>query len=296
MSTNMNKLETYKKQIQADFPELTIQDLEFIGSGWDHDAVQVNDRLIFRLPKDSGDLELESVHLHYEVKALNYLRGRLPIEIPQPTHVSPSRSYFGYPKLYGVMIAEDQATPIELNRPALLQDWVKVSSQIHSAMPVETARLLGVPEDRPDFSLAQRFCSLPAVDKAVREYTAKVLADTELFIQKGQSLVFAHNDLRFQNMLLYPEATRIQGLIDWSDMSIAPIEKEFSSSSWSSEELVRAIALYPKSIIKVIDLDQVLRWRWLEDVSDFIELTDANNVDAIEILERLCRNVNINLS
>lgn len=287
MSTDKNRLEAYKKQIQTDFPELVIKNFALIGSGWDHDAVLVNDQLIFRLPKDSDDLEAQSPHVLYEVKVLDYLRDRLPIEIPHPTHVSPSSSYFGYPKLEGLMISEDQATPTKLNRPALLRDWVSISFQIHSAMSVETARLLGVPVYQPDFSLAQRFCSKSTVNKALREHTLKVLAGIELFMKHGQTFVFAHNDFRFQNMLLDPEAAKTKGLIDWSDMGIAPIEKEFSSSSWSYEELVDAIALYPKNTIKTIDINQVLRWRWIEDVSDFIELVDAGSDDAGKILERL---------
>lgn len=282
----------YLKRLAADFPDLKIKSLSVIGSGWDHDAIEVNKQLIFRLPRGVHDISKFATSVGYETEILRRLQGKLPISIPFPTHVAPSNAYFGYPKLSGLLLKDAVDTLSEQYWPALKEDWVSIASSIHTVISVEEARSLNIPDfEGPDTSGVEPIYNLLGVDEDVLAFATKIIDEVKSIDMSKQHYVFIHNDLQFQNLLLDPTTMRICGVIDWTDMCVAPIAREFATGEWMQDDLLEHIAkLYENKTGVMIDVQQVRLWRSLEELSDYVEQVRGNEVkEAAETLERIKR-------
>ncbi len=75
------KIEEYALKLRSDFPELRITSIKLLGIGWHHVALEVDDSIIFRLPREIHVKDLSST-VHYETEILRQLQGKLPVAIP----------------------------------------------------------------------------------------------------------------------------------------------------------------------------------------------------------------------
>lgn len=284
-----HKIDSFRQRLQFDFPSLEISSIKIMGSGWDHDAVEVNGDIVFRIPKDYFDASQPSPAVLYETKLLKLLHSKLPIAIPYPQYISPHKSYFGYTKLAGTLLGDDVDSFTEQDLERLQEDWASVAAAIHAGININQARKFELPNfEGWDTSVAERIFSLSDVNKLTLEWASKIINKVHSLNSESQYNVVAHNDLRFQNILVDPNSKNISGVIDWSDICIAPVAREFAASDWENEALNQVIRLYESATGVVVNVEQVGMWRHLEDISDFVELTESGEVsEASRILERL---------
>jgi aminoglycoside 2''-phosphotransferase len=78
MTSQTNFLGQARKDLQANFPQLVIKNINFAGEGMDSQALLVNDDLIFRFPKREEVVG----QLKAEIRLLPKLRPLVPFEIP----------------------------------------------------------------------------------------------------------------------------------------------------------------------------------------------------------------------
>lgn len=143
---------------------------------------------------------------------------------------------------------------------------------------------------RGDTSVAERIFKLPNVDKQALVWAHKVIDKVHSYSAESQYDVVAHNDLRFQNILVDPNSKSISGVIDWSDICIAPIAREFAASDWENEALSRIIRLYEAKTGVVVDRAQIEMWRHLEVINDYVEYIEDGKIhEASEVLTRIKR-------
>src|SRR5487761_1225234 len=214
MSKSSSHPNKYFQQLRTDFPELDIQKVEVSGQGWHHVALNVNDSIIFRVPRGVHE---QSASVGYETAVLKHFQGLLPVEIPNPTFIAPEQAYFGYPKLQGEPLINYYSAFSEQDKARLREDWVNIASVIHRRLSIDEARRLNVPEFEVSISDAEGIFSLDAVDKDVLDFakqTVEIISDIDL---SSQNMSFIHNDIQFHNLLIDPAAKRITGLIDWTD-------------------------------------------------------------------------------
>ena len=94
--------------------------------------------------------------------------------------------------------------------------------------------------------------------------------------------------MRFQNILVDPKSKDISGIIDWSDIRVAPIAREFAASDWEGEALGRVVRLYENEMGVAVDMMQIKMWRHLEDISDYVEYVEEGKTDeAFKVLARI---------
>lgn len=288
--TNLHsKIHSHQQRLEADFPSLQISSVEILGSGWDHDAVEVNGDIVFRIPKGDFDFTQASPVVAYETEILKLLHGKLPITIPFPEYIAPHKSYFGYTKLPGVILKDALSSFGEQDLMNLQEEWVMVVAAIHAAININEARKLGVPDfEGQDTSMAEQIFDLPDIDKPVLEWADKIINKVHSLNMENQNHVVAHNDLRFQNILVDPKSRNISGIIDWSDICVAPIAREFAASDWEGEAVSRVVRLYENEMGVAIDMMQIRMWRHLEDISDYVEyIEEGKTHEALEILARI---------
>ncbi len=228
------KLEKYRRAIGQNFPQLTIEKIEYLSEGWDSLACRVNDRLIFRFPKRA---EVEA-SLRREIKLLPELGPTLPLAIPQFKYVAETGNagfpypFVGYEALPGGMQGDwpEEVQAAEWWRPGF-GDFL---TALH-AFPVARARTLGVQDYAPvgvEDASGEWRDRLEAFYGLVREAVYPLLPverqdlladyfenflDDERFFQWEPVLV--HGDLWDDHVLLDPATSQL-GVIDFGDVAI----------------------------------------------------------------------------
>lgn len=283
MSKQQTPPTSYTQQLQSDFPGLVVQSIKEIGQGWDHVALVVNGSLIFRIPRGLYNLYKLSKSVAYETALLRKLRDKLPAEVPDPVYIAPGNAYFGYPMLTGELLADLLPTFNKEDEVKLKQDWVSIAAAIHQTVSIEESRQLGI----PDFSVAEfianaeRLFKLPYVDEKVLAFARTTVAEAKEIDIANEQPALIHHDLRFHNLLAGKTTNRISGVIDWTDVCIAPRAREFSVWVWMHDGLLPQVArLYEEKTGVKVNQGLAITWAHLEGLSEFVEQTESGESEA----------------
>lgn len=270
----------FAQKIKTDFPDLVVNKVEVIATGWDHVAVEVNDSIIFRIPRGEYNIEKLSKSVIYETSVLKLLQGKLPVDIPNPIYIAPNSAYFGYPKLAGVKLMDLNERLNEQDKMHIREDWVNIASAVHCGVSVDIARNLGVPISTGSIGKVMNIFNMNDVSVDVQNFAQKTIdAAVNINVDNLQVSVI-HNDLQFFNLLVDPAAKRISGVIDWTDVCIAPIEKDFSIWEWGHDNQLQQVAeLYENKTGMKIDQEQAKMWRHLEEINDYIEQMESGDTE-----------------
>lgn len=270
----------YRALIQDDFPGLKIDSLKVIGQGWDNVAIEVNGAIIFRIPRGVYGNAKSSPSVPYEMAVLKQLGMNFPVAIPSPLYIAPNNAYYGYPKLAGELVIDVLPTFDAEDNFHLKQDWVRIAHAIHAGISVNQAKELGVPMFDPSYSLsnAKKIYEVTNLDAKTKALVDAVLERATTVDVQNEPLTFIHNDLHFLNMLADPNSKRVTGVIDWSDVRIAPLAREFSIWEWTHDgSLENVAAIYEARTGTKVDVAQARLWKHLEELSDFVEQTNGGD-------------------
>lgn len=285
-----SKVQRFEKKLQQDFPDLLINSVKILGTGWHHDAVEVNDSIIFRIPHHIYGQDVTPETVYFETEILKILKDKVPVSIPDPQFIAPDKSYFGYPKLNGVLLQDFVKTFNDSDRLQLRKDWVAIASAMHQNVSIEAARALKIPDfEQSGPSAVERIFDMQEITPDIKEFARTMLKQRQEYESKLGPYVFIHNDLQFHNILANPETKRITGLIDWTDACVGPISREFSIDEWMQGNLLDEVAkLYEEKTGTRVNVRQSLMWRSLEELGDYVEETEAGEQDeAIKTLGRI---------
>ncbi len=187
--------------------------------------IVVDDEFVFRLARSQRYAERVAV----DVRLLRSLAPLLPLPIPRPRFVSLDPPFFGYRKIRGRSVQEDQlvlseaeslrlgefldvlhrvpikdaaATGIQLETPSSWrQDWARAWDRYRRALPLLPADVQHEAERRWDGFLS---------DDANFEFQPKLI----------------HADLTPRHVLW--EDDRLTGFIDWSDAQVGDVAMDFA--------------------------------------------------------------------
>ena len=281
------KLEEYKQKLMTDFPDLQISSVKFIGSGWHHDAVEVNGSIVFRIPRFDHASDNTDESVGYETAILKLLRGKLKVAIPDPLYVAKDMSYFGYPKLEGELLADKWGTLGKAEKDRIIEQWVDIIIDIHKTIDLKTAQDLYVPLFTDPANLlnetAYKIHEVEGLDPIVYEFANKVLALNDTIGANPTQDTLIHNDLHLFNMLIDSDTHELTGVIDWTDVCIGPLEREFCCWEWEKgDTLAKSVHLYQEKTGKTISLDQARFWKHIETITDIVEAAESNDQKKID--------------
>lgn len=282
-----DRIEEYRQKLIADFPDLDIMSAKIIGSGWHHDAVEVNGTIIFRIPRFDHASDVTDDSVGYETSTLRLLRGKLKIAIPDPLYVAKDNSYFGYPKLSGVLLADRWSGLSESEKDAIIEAWVGIVAEIHDTVPLVKGKELQIPlfadPNEPIDSTAKKIDTVQGLDPIVYDFAKRVLKQSKgIDVQNHQDTVI-HNDLHLFNMLIDPDTHRLTGVIDWTDICIGPLEREFCAWEWEQDDsLEKVVRQYEAKTGKKVNIDEARFWKHIETVSDLVEAAETNDQKKIK--------------
>jgi len=195
-------------------PGYDVRDVELAGFGLDNTAYVVNGELIVRFAKD-----LSSADVEREARLLTLAAAVSPLPIPTPVFVEPDLGCFGYRMVPGIPVLDLGAS---VDGVAVGRQLGPFLAALHAA-PVDAFN--GVvehdvePHDEWLADAADLFASVRSEvpdeygDPIGRFLSAKPPADPV-------ALVFSHNDLGIEHILVDPGTSAVTGIIDWTDAAV----------------------------------------------------------------------------
>jgi aminoglycoside 2''-phosphotransferase len=223
------RAEEFLQKIKAEFPEIQWTHYRFLTHGWDHDVMVLDDKFVFRAPKDvPKDLQSE---LYDETRLLDYLGKKVRIGIPEYIYISQDRSFAGYRLLTG-----SELTPARFRHFSLAEKEMFVVqmadflTSFHQT-PREEVQAFNIrnEDDRCNVRLA-RF----AEEKIYPRLNDKEVQVINTFLDELQNVskcdhtkVLTHSDLTWEHILWDKHRQRLN-IIDFSDRAFGDPAWDFA--------------------------------------------------------------------
>jgi aminoglycoside phosphotransferase (APT) family kinase protein len=214
--------------VAAHVPGYRVDSVVLLGEGEDNIAFQVNDELIVRFSKES-DPGNRAAQVRDEARLLAAVADVSPVPVPEPSFTVAEQGCLAYFKLPGLPLIDADPLRRSAEFGSVAVALGEFLGALH-AVPVGEMADLVETDDEPMAvwveESAQIYATIveavpPAHRPAVEAFLgASPPADP-------RDLVFSHNDLGIEHVLIDPDAWTVTGVIDWSDAAITDPARDF---------------------------------------------------------------------
>ena len=229
-----------KEIIECEFG-LIVHDIFVLGQGLDSVAYLVNNEYIFKQSK----YEETKNNLNKEIQVLNYLKGKVTLQIPNIEYYSEEYGVCGYKEIKG-----DKLTPIiyknmsDDEKDKLVQDITLFLREMHS-MPlpnIDELELNVIDDYKSDYDTLREmiYNKIPNSSKEWIDDFYKRIFNDERISKYVKAL--CHNDLSCNHIII--KNNKAVGIIDFGDVAITDRDRDFIYLlEDSSEEIGRDFGL-----------------------------------------------------
>ena len=260
--------------------------MDELGRGQDHVAYLTDGNTVVRVASGPD----ARPRIEREARLLAFVAELTELPVPRPTAVDPEAGSLSYERLPGVPLIElgedvrkRAAGPVAGELGGLLRT-------LHAIDPEQVRDLVEVDNQPLDGWLADaaRECEVAAAAIPERHRSA-----VDQFLAappppRGEELVFSHNDLGIEHVLVDPASLAVTGIIDWSDAAICDPAYDFGLilRDLGEDALAAARAAYGAELGERVRF--YARCALLEDLAYGIttgrELYAAKSLDAFDWL------------
>lgn len=214
--------------VRAGVPGLQVRSVVLFGEGTDNLAYEVNGELVVRFSKEPDPARRADL-VSSEVELLAAVAQISPLPVPRPLFADPQQGCWAYSKIPGVPLL-DVPVPQRLVRiPAVAAVLGEFLAALHAAPIQQMAQLVG-PDETPlaewRDEAASNYATVVAEIPAARRGAVEAFLGTAPPRRSGP-LVFSHNDLGIEHVLIDSSTGAITGIIDWSDAALADPAYDF---------------------------------------------------------------------
>lgn len=201
---------------------------EPLGEGLDHRAYLTGDGLVVRSPV-GGDSAQRAAAVEREARLLAAVAELSPLPVPRVAFVDPAEGRLGYELLPGVpllVLPEDvraaHAGAVAARLGELLRALHAVPRERVAALAeVDALGMEAWLDEARDHYARARDPIPPAHRPAVEAFLAEAPPPAVT------DLVFSHNDLGIEHVLVDPDSLTVTGVIDWSDAALVDPAGDF---------------------------------------------------------------------
>jgi aminoglycoside phosphotransferase (APT) family kinase protein len=204
-----------ERLVSLGLPGYDVRTVTPLGSGLDNEAYEVNGELVVRIAREPAVVRREAA-------LLEWVGTVSPLPVPAPVFALPDDGCLAYRKLDGTPLIDvpvDVRSGYAVRVAAELAGLLAVLQAASIEQLVELVEVddepLGVWRDEAAESYPDVASSLgPDLQAAVEEFLRQPVP------APAPRLVFSHNDLGIEHVLVSPETNDVSGVIDWSDAAI----------------------------------------------------------------------------
>ncbi|TDD26362.1 aminoglycoside phosphotransferase family protein [Kribbella turkmenica] len=211
-----------RRLVGIGLPGYDVRRVVRLGAGLDNVAFAVNDELVVRIAREPGSVSREEA-----------LLGRVgevsPLPVPAPVFALAEHDCLAYRKLTGTPLIDIPIADRTTHAVTIGAELGAFLAVLHRSDPGRWTGLV----DRDEEPLAdwrdeaaEQYADVgqalpPANHRAVEEFLLRPLPDP------APELVFSHNDLGIEHVLVAPGTEKITGVIDWSDAARCDPARDF---------------------------------------------------------------------
>lgn len=225
-----------REMIEKEFG-LIVQNMIVLGQGLDSTAYLVNNEYIFKQSKHDEARN----NLKREIRVLNYLKGKITLQIPDIEYYSQEYSICGYKEIKGNKLSPDIYNSFsDDEKDALAQDIALFLREMH-AIPlpdIDGLELHVIDDYRSDYETLREtvYDKIPDKSKRYIDDLYKRILNDKRISQYDKAL--CHNDLSCNHILI--QDNKAVGIIDFGDAAVTDRDKDFVYLlEESSEEIGR---------------------------------------------------------
>lgn len=214
--------------VASHMPGYGIDSVVLLGEGEDNIAFSVNDELIVRFGKEP-DPESRAAQVRGEARLLAAVAAVSPVAVPEPRFTVAERGCLAYFRIPGLPLIDADPAQRSAHGGSVAVALGEFLGALHAVPGGEMAGLVGT-DDEPMTVWAEESAQIygtiigavpPPHRPAVEAFLgAAPPADP-------RDLVFSHNDLGIEHVLVDPDAWTVTGVIDWSDAAITDPARDF---------------------------------------------------------------------
>ncbi len=198
--------------IAAALPGYRVSSIQPLGAGLDNEAFAVNGDLVIRFRRR------DPAGVDREARLLRLLAGVSPLPVPEPLIVDRAHGCLAYRMMPGVALS-DWPQPPNTTVAAALGLFL---AALHVIPATRVADLVDTDDTTPARWLAETIADweqvqaqVPAGDHpAITRFLATAAP------RPAEHLVFSHQDLGVEHVLVDPATQTITGIIDWTDAAV----------------------------------------------------------------------------
>jgi hypothetical protein len=220
------------------FPKLASAHFRILTHSWDSVAVDVDDQLIFKFPRD----DQAEAALRREVRFLDYIRPRVKLTVPDMRLFEGSPVFSMHPKIAGEHLQNDA----QLSRAGRAETATRLGefyAQLHQLDPdIMTSRgAMLLPGWGPANSVLHR--ALVLLPAHLHDFAHQTTAAWSSLGPDPHGITYGFFDGHGWNMAFDLQAQRLNGIFDFADSGLGPVHQEFVYSSLTSPALTAGIII-----------------------------------------------------
>lgn len=262
----------FRSLITNIFPELTASVFKLATKGWDSMAIDVDDRLIFKFPRNPGAERA----LVKEAALLGVIRPALSMAVPDMRIHDGPPIFSSHAKLQGEhFITDDYAVLPETARQRLGDDLARFYAELH-VLDADRMRALGagpiLPWQSPE---TVREKALPLLSPELATYAERTIWDFKALPPDPYGITYGFFDGHGWNMAFDHAEGRLNGLYDFADSGFGPLHQEFIYSNFISPDLTaRIVSAYETLTGRRLDRRRIVTLTAFHRLSELAELAD----------------------
>ena len=229
-----------KEIIEKEFG-LVVKNIKILGEGLNSIAYRVNNDYIFKLSKHQEARE----NLKKEVQVLNYIKGKVSLQIPVIEYYSEKYGVCGYKEIKGTILTPKIYKQLSRNeKDKLAKDIASFLKELH-ILPLPNINDLEldiIKDYESDYKKLKNKYYIKITKKAklyLDNLFNRILNDERI---RKYDKVLCHNDLSCDHIIM--DNNKVVGIIDFGDVAITDRDKDFVYLlEDSDEELGREFGL-----------------------------------------------------
>lgn len=262
----------YRDAVIRAFPDLAGATFRPLTMGWQSLALDVDDRLIFKFPRNQ---EAEQA-LRREARILATVRPHLTMPVPDLELFEKPMLFSRHDKIPGEHLLHDQYEKLTVEAcERLAETLARFHAELHALAP-ETMRRAGATAIKPWLSLAEiRAKALPLVPTEHRALCQRTLDLYGALAPDPLGTTYGFFDGHGWNMAFDHARQQLNGVYDFADSGFGPMHQDFIYSTFVSFDLTRRIIdRYTRMTGRTIDKERVALLTGVHRLSELAELAE----------------------